>query len=50
MTIEKLLEYGNVLVAKQDNVKRVQLGDKYMAEATPGESNENSIKRGIFYG
>ena len=50
MTIEKLFEYGNVLVAKQDNVKRVQLGDKYTAEATLGEANEDSIKRGTFYG
>lgn len=50
MTIEKLLEYGNLLVAEQDNVKRVQLADKYMAEAALGEANEDSIKRGTFYG
>ncbi|WP_205684024.1 hypothetical protein, partial [Acinetobacter baumannii] len=50
MTIEKLLEYGNMLVAEQDNVKRVQLADKYMSEAALGEANEDSIKRGTFYG
>ncbi|PSE92895.1 ribulose 1,5-bisphosphate carboxylase, partial [Acinetobacter baumannii] len=33
MTIEKLLEYGNMLVAEQENVKRVQLADKYLSEA-----------------
>ena len=50
MTIEKLLEYGNMLVAEQDNVKCVQLADKYMAEVALGEANEDSIKRGTFYG
>ncbi|CAK9154973.1 unnamed protein product [Ilex paraguariensis] len=29
MTLEKLLEYGNMLVQEQENVKRVQLADKY---------------------
>ncbi|XXG75269.1 hypothetical protein AAC387_Pa07g3812 [Persea americana] len=28
MTLEKLLEYGNMLVEEQENVKRVQLADK----------------------
>nr|AHL24664.1 ribulose-1,5-bisphosphate carboxylase/oxygenase activase small isoform [Pinus massoniana] len=50
MTIEKLLEYGNMLVAEQDNVKRVQLADKYMSEAALGDANEDSINRGTFYG
>ncbi|KAK8487215.1 hypothetical protein V6N13_062702 [Hibiscus sabdariffa] len=50
MTIEKLLEYGNMLVAEQENVKRVQLADKYLSEAALGEANEDSIKRGTFYG
>nr|ABK24548.1 unknown [Picea sitchensis] len=50
MTIEKLLEYGNMLVGEQDNVKRVQLADKYMSEAALGDANEDSIKRGTFYG
>eukprot|EP00928_Gymnodinium_smaydae_P040986 TRINITY_DN27760_c0_g1_i1.p1 TRINITY_DN27760_c0_g1~~TRINITY_DN27760_c0_g1_i1.p1 ORF type:complete len:251 (+),score=32.17 TRINITY_DN27760_c0_g1_i1:200-952(+) len=50
MTIDKLLEYGNMLVAEQDNVKRVQLADKYMAEAALGDANEDSINRGTFFG
>lgn len=50
ITIEKLLEYGNMLVQEQENVKRVQLADKYMSEAALGEANEDSIKRGTFYG
>ncbi|XVE99598.1 hypothetical protein REPUB_Repub03eG0214100 [Reevesia pubescens] len=50
MTVEKLLEYGNMLVAEQENVKRVQLADKYMSEAALGEANEDAIKRGTFYG
>ncbi|GLT75442.1 hypothetical protein SLA2020_471670 [Shorea laevis] len=49
MTIEKLLEYGNMLVAEQDNVKRVQLADKYLSEAALGEANEDAIKSGTFY-
>jgi len=50
MTVETLIEYGNMLVAEQDNVKRVQLADKYMAEAALGDANQDSIKRGTFYG
>ena len=50
MTIEKLLEYGSMLVAEQENVKRVQLADKYMSEAALGEANQDSINRGTFYG
>ncbi|OMO59079.1 ATPase, AAA-type, core [Corchorus capsularis] len=50
MTIEKLLEYGNMLVAEQENVKRVQLADKYLSEAALGDANEDAIKRGTFYG
>ncbi len=50
MTIEKLIEYGNMLVQEQENVKRVQLADKYLSEAALGEANEDSINRGTFYG
>ncbi len=50
MTLEKLLEYGNMLVQEQENVKRVQLADKYLSEAALGDANEDSIKRGTFYG
>lgn len=50
ITLEKLLEYGNMLVQEQENVKRVQLADKYMSEAALGEANQDSISRGTFYG
>lgn len=50
MTLDKLLEYGNMLVQEQENVKRVQLADKYLSEAALGEANEDSINRGTFYG
>ncbi len=50
MTIEKLMEYGNMLVQEQENVKRVQLADKYLSEAALGEENEDAIQRGTFYG
>ncbi|XP_057441919.1 ribulose bisphosphate carboxylase/oxygenase activase 2, chloroplastic [Lotus japonicus] len=50
MTLAKLLEYGNMLVQEQENVKRVQLADKYLNEAALGDANEDSINRGTFYG
>lgn len=50
MTVEKLLEYGYMLVQEQENVKRVQLADKYLKEAALGDANEDSIKQGSFYG
>ncbi|NP_001310791.1 ribulose bisphosphate carboxylase/oxygenase activase, chloroplastic [Ziziphus jujuba] len=50
MTLEKLLEYGNLLVQEQENVKRVQLADKYLNEAALGEANEDALKSGSFYG
>lgn len=50
MTIDKLLEYGFMLVQEQENVKRVQLADKYLAEAALGDANDDSIKSGTFYG
>lgn len=48
MTIEKLLEYGNMLVQEQENVKRVQLADKYLSEAALGDANSDAINRGTF--
>ncbi|XP_057428981.1 ribulose bisphosphate carboxylase/oxygenase activase, chloroplastic-like [Lotus japonicus] len=48
MTLEKLLEYGNMLVQEQENVKRVQLADKYLNEAALGNANDDAIKRGTF--
>ncbi|KAH1263215.1 Ribulose bisphosphate carboxylase/oxygenase activase 1, chloroplastic [Glycine max] len=50
MTLSKLLEYGNMLVQEQENVKRVQLADKYLKEAALGDANQDSINRGTFYG
>lgn len=50
MTIEKLFEYGDMLVQEQENVKRVQLADKYLKEAALGDANEDTIKSGKFYG
>lgn len=50
MTIEKLLEYGNMLVQEQENVKRVQLADQYLSEAALGDANKDAIKSGAFYG
>lgn len=50
MTLAKLLEYGNLLVQEQDNVKRVQLSEKYLKEAALGDANDDAIKSGNFYG
>ncbi|KAL8050315.1 hypothetical protein ABFX02_06G075100 [Erythranthe guttata] len=49
MTIEKLLEYGNMLVQEQDNVKRVQLAETYLKDAALGDANKDSIDSGAFY-
>ncbi|CAA0836741.1 Ribulose bisphosphate carboxylase/oxygenase activase- chloroplastic [Striga hermonthica] len=50
MTLEKLLEYGFMLVQEQENVKRVQLADQYLKDAALGDANKDSIERGTFYG
>lgn len=50
MSLEKLLEYGNMLVQEQENVKRVQLAEKYLNEDALGDANEDAIRNGIFYG
>eukprot|EP00245_Coleochaete_scutata_P009257 TRINITY_DN29_c0_g1_i2.p1 TRINITY_DN29_c0_g1~~TRINITY_DN29_c0_g1_i2.p1 ORF type:complete len:426 (-),score=117.75 TRINITY_DN29_c0_g1_i2:663-1940(-) len=50
ITIEKLLEYGNMLVQEQENVKRVQLADKYLKEAALGDANADAMNQGNFYG
>lgn len=49
MTLEKLLEYGSMLVKEQENVKRVQLADKYLSEAALGDANADAMKTGAFY-
>lgn len=50
MTLEKLMEYGNMLVMEQENVKRVQLADTYLSQAALGDANADAIDRGTFYG
>ncbi|CAN1135149.1 Ribulose bisphosphate carboxylase/oxygenase activase 2, chloroplastic [Linum perenne] len=50
MTVEKLIEYGNMLVKEQENVKRVRLAEKYLKEAALGDANQDSINNGSFYG
>uniref|UniRef100_A0A2P2JV98 Ribulose bisphosphate carboxylase/oxygenase activase, chloroplastic n=2 Tax=Rhizophora TaxID=40030 RepID=A0A2P2JV98_RHIMU len=50
MSLAKLLEYGNMLVQEQENVKRVQLADKYLSDAALGEANKDAIDRGTYYG
>lgn len=50
MTLEKLLEYGNMLVQEQENVKRVQLADRYLKEAALGDANKDAMDTGTFYG
>ncbi|MCU6128177.1 AAA family ATPase [Clostridioides difficile] len=50
MTLETLLEYGNMLVKEQENVKRVQLADKYLSEAALGDANADALATGTFYG
>jgi len=50
MTLEKLMQYGNMLVQEQENVKRVQLADKYLSEAALGNANDDAMKTGNFYG
>ncbi|KAI4368864.1 hypothetical protein MLD38_017372 [Melastoma candidum] len=49
MTLEKLMEYGNMLVQEQENVKRVQLADKYLSEAALGAANQDAIDQGTFF-
>lgn len=49
MTLSKLLEYGNMLVQEQENVKRVQLANKYLNEAALGDANDDAINIGTFY-
>ncbi|CAI0443271.1 unnamed protein product [Linum tenue] len=50
MTLQKLMEYGNMLVAEQENVKRVQLADQYLNEAALGDANKDAMESGTFYG
>ncbi|XVE76398.1 hypothetical protein DITRI_Ditri12bG0169500 [Diplodiscus trichospermus] len=45
MTLKELLEYGNMLVQELDNVKRVQLADKYLKEGAIGDANDDATKK-----
>ncbi|CAA2935759.1 ribulose bisphosphate carboxylase oxygenase activase, chloroplastic isoform X2 [Olea europaea subsp. europaea] len=49
MTLEKLLQYGNMLVQEQENVKRVQLADQYLSSAALGDANKDAIESGTFF-
>lgn len=49
MTLEKLLQYGQMLVQEQENVKRVQLADKYLSEAALGDANRDQMESGTFF-
>ncbi|XP_076903813.1 ribulose bisphosphate carboxylase/oxygenase activase 2, chloroplastic-like [Bidens hawaiensis] len=49
MTIEKLLEYGYMLVQEQENVKRVQLAETYLDSAALGDANKDAIESGKFF-
>ncbi|XP_051119918.1 ribulose bisphosphate carboxylase/oxygenase activase, chloroplastic-like [Andrographis paniculata] len=48
MTLAKLLEYGHMLVQEQENVKRVQLADKYLKDAALGDANRDAMDRGAY--
>ncbi|KAI3799868.1 hypothetical protein L1987_35173 [Smallanthus sonchifolius] len=49
MTIDKLLEYGYMLVQEQENVKRVQLADTYLESAALGDANKDAMETGKFF-
>ncbi|KAK4749496.1 hypothetical protein SAY87_026945 [Trapa incisa] len=46
ITLGRLLQYGSMLVQEQENVKRVQLAEKYLREAALGDANEDDIRNG----
>jgi len=46
MTFDVLLSYGKALVQEQDNVKRIQLADSYMADADLAGSTGSSLPEG----
>lgn len=47
MTLDKLLEYGNAVVQEQENVKRVQLADAYLAGAELAGSGGTSLPEAV---
>ena len=46
MTLEVLMSYGKALVREQDNIKRIQLADSYMADADLAGSTGSSLPEG----
>ncbi|WOL16512.1 ribulose bisphosphate carboxylase/oxygenase activase 2, chloroplastic [Canna indica] len=49
MNLKTLMEYGNMLVKEQENVKRVQLADTYLKQAALGDANADAIETGSFF-
>jgi len=46
MSLATLMKYGNLIVEEQENVKRVQLADEYMAGAALAGSGGSSLPEG----
>ena len=46
MNLTVLMSYGNALVKEQDNIKRIQLADSYMADADLAGSTGSSLPEG----
>lgn len=49
MNLQTLLEYGNMLVKEQENVKRVQLANEYLGSSALGDANADAIASGDFF-
>ena len=47
--MDKLVEYGHMLIQEQENVKRVQLAENYLQEGALGDANVDAINQGTFY-
>ena len=43
MSLDNLIDYGNLLVEEQENVRRVQLADSYMSGAELAGSSGSSM-------
>lgn len=43
MSLDVLIKYGNMLVEEQDNIKRVQLAETYLANADLAGSGGSSL-------
>ncbi|RZR77818.1 hypothetical protein BHM03_00003017 [Ensete ventricosum] len=49
MILDKLMEYGNMLVREQENAKRVKLAGTYLNLAALGDANADAIKTGFLW-